>query len=112
MSSNLVKIKDVILHVGLSETGTDQYIAYKSLANANIKFQTNSYGDHFDGHNATFSALNTWSWGVNAEKRIFDHFPILTWTECYDDFSLIVQNAVDSSNIANSSVIANKSLIT
>lgn len=110
--ANLAIIKEVCLYVANTTTVADQLLAANTLAAANISYHYLSYGDDLVGQNATLSALSTWTWGDNIVATMtFSTFPIVTWKECYDDYTLQVCCVVGSDQLANSSLLANASLI-
>jgi hypothetical protein len=87
--ANLVKIKDVHLYVGLVENGHECYQAKKLLDAAGVKFNILAYNDETQIP-SVFVSLNTWGWGPDHKQRELDQFPLIHWTECYDDFSQLV----------------------
>lgn len=115
--ANLVKIKDVRLstttRVDANTTNACVY-AREFLTLNGIKFSEVWYNDEkVDERTPVLKALSTWSWGPNGSKgkREFTAFPILHWTECYDDWSTHVEHAAGPAEIKDCTLIANKGLI-
>jgi hypothetical protein len=110
MAVSLVKIKDVVLYVGLTANGAECFNAQKLLADNNINHKLLAYND-ISQHKGVFDSLNTWRWGAQAEQRVFTDFPIVHWTECYSDFSTQLKCAASVTELNNSVLIANKQLV-
>jgi hypothetical protein len=106
----LVKIKDVYLYVGLSPNGAECYNAKKVLDDNNIPFVLLGYNDTTQ-HSSVFEALNTWGWGPEKQTKTFTDFPLIHWTECYDDFTTEMFCATSVAELNNSSLILNKLLV-
>ena len=106
----LAKIKDVTLYVGLTENGAECFNAKKLLADNNIPHKLLAYNDT-NQHASVFNALNTWRWGENATTKTFNDFPIVHWTEHFDDFSSVRHCVTSVAELNNSSLIANKTLV-
>jgi hypothetical protein len=84
--ANLHTIQNVFLYTALTESAGEQYLMYKALQDAGIKFTVLAYNDHLEGQKATLEALSTWYWGSNGTATItFTNFPIVHWEEHYDD---------------------------
>lgn len=103
---SLVKIKDVVLYVGLTENGAECYNMKKVLSDNNIEHKLLSYSDSTQ-HKSVFDALNTWSWGPDKTKMVFTDFPIVHWLECYDDFSTELFCVTSVAELNLSSLLAN-----
>ncbi len=110
--TTLVKIKEVHLYVGFTETVADCYAAKKLLDDKGIKYTLLAYHDDTQ-HKGVFESLNTWNWGKVSElhKREFKNFPILHWKEYYDDYEQVVQCADGLEEIKNSDLIKYAHLI-
>lgn len=106
----LAKIKDVTLYVGLTENGAECFNAKKILADNNISFRLLAYYDTSQ-HKSVFDALNTWRWGTDNVNKTFTDFPIIHWTECYDDFTVINNCVTTVAELNISTLLKNKSLI-
>ena len=106
----LAKIKDVVLYVGLTENGAECFNAKKVLVDNNIPFKLLSYFETAQ-HPSVFNALNTWRWGANNEAKIFNDFPIVHWTEVYDDFSLVNSCVTSVAELNISTLLKNKELV-
>lgn len=87
---NLVKLKGIHLYTGsMTDSGVKACEeAVKLLRDADVKYTELNYGSHSESHEATFAALNTWVLGSDNHKKITTDFPILTWDECFDDYSV------------------------
>ena len=108
--ANLVKIKDVKFYTGLSETASDQFAAKKLLDDAGVKYDLMAYNDASQ-HSNVFSALSTWVWGPEKQNKQITQFPILHWTECFDDFETHVHVAHGLDEIKACTLLTNKDLI-
>ena len=78
----LIKIDDVFLYTGLSETATDSYNAKKWIDEQGIKYEFMHYGDEIQ-HAELFAALSTW-W---PDQPAITAFPFIVYTEIHDDLS-------------------------
>jgi hypothetical protein len=103
--AKLVKIKDIHLYVGFTESSADCYEALKLLREFGIKFNFLNFGDQDQHHEANFKALGTWSFGLNSQSKQFNDYPILVWDEFYDDWSTCRCAAHGLSEIKESNVI-------
>lgn len=106
----LAKIKDVCLYVGLTSNGGECFNAKKLLADNNIPHKLLAYND-IEQHASVFNALNTWRWGSNNEVKTFTDFPIIHWTEHFDDFSSYNSCATSVAELGVSTLLANKELV-
>ena len=106
----LAKIKDVVLYVGLTENGAECFNAKKILADNNIPFKLLAYYDSAQ-HPSVFGALNTWRWGADGLTETFNDFPIIHWTECYDDFTVYNSCATSVAELNISTLLTNKELV-
>lgn len=106
----LVKIKDVYLYIGLTENGAECFNAKKVLADNNINHKVLSYND-IAQHEGVFNALNTWRWGPDSEQKTFTDFPIIHWTECYDDFTTQLHCVASVAELNLSKVVTQKELV-
>lgn len=88
----LVRIKELYLYVGLTFSAQKCYELKKYLTDNKIPFTQLNYMDEA-AHPSVYESLNTWNWGPNGEKRTFNDFPILTWMNCFDDFTLQAESA-------------------
>lgn len=116
MTAKLVKIKDVHLYTSIridEETTAECEAVKKLLTDAGIPFNELWYNNpEKDEWVGVFEALGTWTWGYRGAKgqREFNKFPILHWTDCYDDWSTHVDHAVGLSEIQESSLLKNATL--
>lgn len=106
----LAKIKDVCLYIGLTENGAECFNMKKILADNNINFKLLAYYDEAQ-QKSVFDALGTWGWGTDRETKKFEDFPIVHWTECYDDFSTAIYCVTSVDELNLSALIANKKLV-
>lgn len=105
--AKLVKIKDVMLYTGLTNGAADCVEALKQLKEAGIKFALLSYNDQVEQHKANFEALSTWTFGAgdSTYQKVFTDYPIMTWDECYDDWSTQRHAAHGLTEIQQSSLL-------
>jgi hypothetical protein len=110
--AKIVKIKEVYLYIGLTDSIADSYAAKKLLDEKGIKYGLLSYNDPSQ-HKSVFDSLNTWTWGdikLNAQRE-FKDFPILHWKAFYDDYEQQVHNAVGLEEIKKSDLLKYAKLI-
>ncbi len=110
--SKVVKIKQVHLYMGYTESAADTYAAMKLLADQGIPHTKLTYNDPAQ-HQGVFDSLNTWTFGKHGSdyRKEFKDFPILHWTEYHDDWEQVLECAYGIEEIKNSSLIKNKALI-
>lgn len=111
----LVRIKDVSLSTTTqldSATTAACDSARKFLTESGVKFNELWYNDpNTDERTPVWNALSTWTW-KGGRRRNFSVFPILHWTECYDDWSVEVDHAHGLDEIkAAKFLVKNKVLI-
>lgn len=107
--ANLVRIKEVYLYVGFTDTAAFCYEVKKLLDDNGIKYILLAYTDD-SAHAGVFGALNSWAWGREARNEVFTNFPIVTWKECFDDFESSVECATTKEQV-ESKLLSNKNLI-
>lgn len=108
--ANLVKISKVYLIVGLGDTpevAADCVVAKNMLDQNGIKYTILHYADKVD-HDANCKALSTWTWGIDFHQRTLTKFPIVYWTEYFDDYERFLDVAEGSVELAASALIKNK----
>jgi len=88
--ANLVRIENVYLYVGWTETVADSYAAMKLLNAAGVKYTLMHYADETQ-HKANQEALSTWVF--KSGRKTFTDYPILHWDELYDDYNRYVEGA-------------------
>lgn len=103
--SKLVKIKDVHLYTGFTESVGDCYIAMKLLRASGVQFNFLNFSDQDEHHKANFTALSTWNFGADAHKKEFTDYPILVWDECFDDWGVYRRAAHGLQEIKDSDVL-------
>lgn len=110
--ANLVKIKEVVLYIGLTANASDCFSAKKLLDDANIKYTLLSYNNSDEFH-YIFDSLSTWHYGPrnNTYHKTFTDFPILHWKECYDDYEFQIESADGLVEIKNSNLLKNAKLV-
>lgn len=110
MTHKLARIKEIHLYVGYTTptSSADCAHALRALKEANIKYNLLNYSDHEEGQKATFKALSTWSLGDDAHKVECSDFPILSWDECFDDFTVNRRIAHGLQAILESDVLVTK----
>jgi len=88
--ANLVKVRDIFLYVGWSPKAADSYAAMTLLKEADVPFTLLHYPD-----TTALEPLNTWGWGPETSpvSKTFTDFPVLHWTELYDDWSKALEVA-------------------
>jgi hypothetical protein len=80
----IVKIDQVHLYTGLTETASDSYAAKKWMDDNGVEYIHLHYGDETQ-HEVVFSALSTW-WPT---ESVITQFPFVTYREIHDDYSTI-----------------------
>lgn len=115
--ANLVKINNVYLYttkmVGAGTTAACD-AARDLLTTAGIKFNELWYNDpKVDERKTVLSSLSTWNWGINGSKgpRQLTAFPIIHWTEYYDDWSQVMEHSLGLVELQNSNLMKNASLV-
>lgn len=108
--ATLVKIKEVRLSVGLTENSAECYNLKKLLEDNNISYKLLTYFDDSQVP-SVYQAYNTWNWGVEKTTKTFTDFPILVWTECYDDYEKYSCCITSSAEFNTSSLFLNKNLV-
>ena len=116
MAKKLVKIKDVYLYTTTelnADTTAACNAARKLLTTANIKFNELWYNDSAVEHQPVLASLSTWYWGPEGSKkqRQMSAFPIVHWTECFDDWSAHQEHAHGVSELKSSTLLKNASLV-
>lgn len=109
--TKLVHIKDIYIYYTTLEPHAEECKqALVLLDKAGIDANELLY-DHEPHHENVFAALNTWGWGPKRRQRSFDiKFPLVHWTECYDDFSQHHEHAVGIDELKKSTPLNNPSL--
>lgn len=91
--ANLVKIKQVYLYGAWTQDAQECYDIKKLLDDNNIPYQFLTYNDPVQ-HGPTFDALSTWTFkGVQRPRADF-RFPIVYWTNLYDDYETDMELAI------------------
>lgn len=110
--ANIVKINKVYLYMGFTAKATESYEAFKLLCDEKILFTQLTYNDPSQ-HDDIFKALKTWSFGSGDDQyqKDFKDFPILHWTEYYDNWEQVLHCAYGIEEIKNCTLIKNKNLI-
>ena len=110
----LVRITDVILNTTIQAddaTTAACDAARKFLTDTGVNFTELWYNDpNVDERIPVLNSLSTWVWKTGSTRTMYQ-FPILHWTECYDDWSKEVDHAQGLDEIKNSSLLLNKDLI-
>jgi hypothetical protein len=115
--ANLVKINSVYLYTTKmvdAATSTACDVARTLLTQAGIKFSELWYNDATkDERKAVLSSLSTWKWGHDGAKdsRQMTSFPIVHWTEYYDDWSQHLEHSHGLSELQTSDLLKNASLV-
>lgn len=106
----IVKLKDIHLYVGFTEAAADCYMAIKALRAAGVKYTLLSYADLDEHHKANFQALSTWVLGQDGHQKTVTDYPVLSWDECFDDWSTSRRLAVGLDEILDSDPLKNPEL--
>jgi len=115
--ANLVKLNNVYLYTTIRAGDATTAAcdgARTLLTNAGIKFQELWYNDEkVDERTPVLSSLSTWSWGSDGSKgrRQMTDFPIVHWTEYYDDWSQHLEHSHGLSELEGSNLLKNASLV-
>lgn len=106
----LVKINEVHLYVGLTDGAADCVEALRLLRKAGIKFTLLNYSDQEDHHQHNFKALSGWPFGSpdNPYKKEFSDYPIVTWKECYSDWTVQQHAAHGLQELKESNLLSNE----
>lgn len=90
--AELKKIYDVVLYGTLDEHVLEVYNLKKYLEDQGIEFRVLFY---VNDASAALAALSTWELGDrgSTSKRDIPHFPVLVWSERYDDEVITVNIA-------------------
>lgn len=104
--SNLVKIKDVVLYTAITEHAGECYACKKLLRDSNIAFKELCYADE-STHQENFDALGTWAFGSDYRSVKFTKFPIIHWTEFYDDWNRYVEVVDGLEQLKQSNLLKN-----
>lgn len=106
--AKLVKIKDVYVYTGNTAEKVECTKALFLLKQKGIEYNNLEYNDSTEQHEANFKALSTWNFGEaeNHYQLKFSKYPIVTWVECYDDWST-VQHAVEGLKALKESSLLN-----
>lgn len=115
--ANLAKINNVYLYTTTKDTMQTSIAcdtARALLTEAGIKFQELWYNDDkIDERTPVLASLSTWHWGPNGSKgqRKFSLFPLIHWTEYYDDWSQSIEHSHGLDEILASDLLKNASLV-
>lgn len=109
--ANLVHIKDIYIYYTTLEPHAEECReALDLLDKTGIEAGELLY-DHEPHHNTVFESLSTWGWGPKRRQKKFDvKFPLLHWTECFDDHSQHVEHVVGVEELKNSTLLQNAPL--
>jgi hypothetical protein len=85
---NLVKIRNIHLYIGWTDSAADCYAAKKALDEAGVPYNLLHYQDASQ-RDAALEPLNTWLWGQepNRHQKNIQEFPVLHYECCYDDWT-------------------------
>lgn len=110
--ANLVKINQVHFLMGFEtpEGAADCVVTKRLLDSNQIPYVHLHYGDSSQ-HAEIFSAHHTWSYGSDFRTEAFNDFPIVFWTEYYDDYERFIEVVKNSTDLANSNLIKHKDKI-
>jgi hypothetical protein len=108
--AQLLKIKEVYLYTSQKKaSAADCLEAKKLLDDAGVDYKHLWYEDETQ-HPQVFSALSTWFWGPTRTQRAFDDFPIVHWTECFDDFEQHIHHSAGLAELQASNLLKNAAL--
>lgn len=103
--AKLVKIKDVHLYLGLTDTIADSYEAFKLLKASGVKFNLLNFNDQEAHHENNYAAISTWVLGRDNHQKTIKDYPILTWDECWDDWTTTRRVAHGLQEVKDSDVL-------
>jgi hypothetical protein len=102
--ANIVQISGVQIGTGLTNNFQECLDCLNFLQQNNIDVGILNYGGDEIIHSMVFAAYS------DAYRTVTD-FPIILWTETYDDGNMIRQMALSLTELQNSTLIAHKDLI-
>lgn len=103
--ADLVKIKDVYLYVALTEHAQECYDIKKILNDNNIPYTLLPYVDEVQ-HEGIFDALATWTFKGGQRSRVDFRFPLVYWTNLYDDYETDIELAIGLNEFNASGLIS------
>jgi hypothetical protein len=112
--ANLVKINKVYLFIGFGSTPevAAECVKARDLLESNkIPFTLLNYLDA-DSHAGNCAALSTWTWGSDFHTKTFTDFPIVHWTEYFDDFERYLEGVQGLDALVSSNLLKNKDKVT
>ena len=105
--AKLVKIKNVTIYASLNDESVD---SHNFLNQQGIKHTVLIYGDEVI-QQENLKALSSWFLGADSHQKECKDFPVLTWDECYDDWSTYRRIAHGWDEIKESDPVKYKELI-
>ena len=111
--ATLEKITNVELYVGYvdAQSVIDGFEIKNWLESIGIKPNLMHYPEN-STNTQLFENLSTWTFGEDFRQFTFTRFPLVIWTEWYDDYGVYRQVAQTLDEIKASSLVAHKDLIT
>lgn len=107
--SNLIQITKITFYFGDSNF-EEQFQCKEFLDSNNIPYQRSLI---FSKNDITkfFETMNISVFGADFNQYTFTEFPIITWIEQYDDYERFMEVARNVTELTNSKLLLNKSLI-
>ncbi len=109
--SNLIKIDSIRFNIGLSTDASmvEQLACRKILVDEAIPHGVLMYS--MDDYSSVLGPLSSWVFGLEMREVLFTDFPVITWTEYYDDYNVVSECAASSAELATSNLVKFKNLI-
>lgn len=109
--AKLVRIKNVHLMTGLTAGAADCVLALQLLRSTGIKFNVLSYSDQDEHHRSNFESISGWPLGREGKTKTVTDYPLMTWDECWDDWTVCRQVAHGLAEIRESDVARHPELV-
>jgi len=108
--SNLIKIKNVCLYVGMTDNVNDCLAFRDTLKDSNVAYRTSIIFYPVD-QEATFNEVSNLVYGPDYVQHEITSFPFVIWTEFYDDYERWFEYSGSLEDLKNSNLIKYKSLV-
>ncbi len=110
--AKLDKITNVELYVGYvdHQSVIDGFTIGKYLKDQNITYSLMNYPEA-DRNASLFENLSTWTFGEDFRQYTFNNFPLVIWTEWYDDYGVYREVTQTLDEMKASNLIKFKDLI-
>ena len=106
--SNLIKIKNVCLYVGITDNTDECITCHNILKDNNIPHAIQMC---FDEKNQELNFIQYRVFGPDFTQHEIKDFPFVIWTEFYDDYERFMEIALTVEQFKQSNVLKFKSLV-